>query len=223
MRCTPCASSSRRSSDSARCAPRLVGHERVDLVDDHRVDRAQRFARVRGEQQVDRFGRRDEDVGGIALKAGPLDRRRVAGADGNRRHSVHVAARRRAIGDAGQRRPQVAFDVDGERLERRQVEHAAARGRIASRRLTLPAPTGPADYRTRGPADARTRGLADQRHRLEHEPVDAPQEGGERLAAAGGRQDERRVSARDRRPALRLRRRRRCKRRAEPVRDRRMK
>ena len=224
IRCTPCAISSRRSSDSARCAPRLVGYERVDFVDDHRVDRSQRFARVRGEQQVDRFGRRDEDVGGIALKAGPLDRRRVAGADGNRRHSMRVATRRRAIGDAGQRRPQVAFDVDGERLERRQVEHAAARrtdcfaAPHAARADRRPRTTGPADPRT-----TRTRGPADQRHRLEHEPVDAPQEGGERLAAAGGRQDERRVSTRDRRPALRLRRRWRCKRRAEPVRHRRMK
>ena len=147
----------------------LGRHERVNLVDDHRVDRAQRFPRVRREQQVDRFGRRDEDVGGIALKAGPLDRGRIPGADGNGRHPVRVAARRRAVGDAGQRRPQVAFDVDGQRLERRQIEHAATRGRIASRRLTLPAPAGPggptgprglADYRTRGP-----RGPADPRAR----------------------------------------------------------
>ena len=31
-------SASSRSSESARCAPRLVGDQRVDLVDDHRLD-----------------------------------------------------------------------------------------------------------------------------------------------------------------------------------------
>ena len=71
----------------------LGRHQRVDLVDDHRVDRAQRFARVRGQQQIERLGRGDQDVGRLALEAGALGRRRVAGADGNRRD---VVRRRRA-------------------------------------------------------------------------------------------------------------------------------
>src|SRR6185503_4298185 len=43
--------------------------------------------------------------------------------------------------------------------------------------------------------------------RLEHQAVDAPQEGRERLAAAGRRQNEGRLALRDRRPTLILRRR----------------
>ena len=41
----------------------LGGADRVHLVDDHRVDTAQRLARRRGEQQEQRLGRGDQDVG----------------------------------------------------------------------------------------------------------------------------------------------------------------
>ena len=44
----------------------LGRRERVDLVDDHGLHAAQRFARLRGEHQVERLGRRDEDVGRVA-------------------------------------------------------------------------------------------------------------------------------------------------------------
>ncbi len=40
--------------------------ERVDLVDDHRLDPAQRLAGPGGEHQVERLGRGDEDVGRVA-------------------------------------------------------------------------------------------------------------------------------------------------------------
>ena len=49
--------------------------ERMDLVDDHGVDRAQRLPRVRGEQQVERLGRRDQDVGRLTLEPRALARR----------------------------------------------------------------------------------------------------------------------------------------------------
>ena len=67
--------------------------ERVDLVDDHRVDRAQRLAGVRGQQQVQRLGRGDQDVGRLALEARALGGGRVAGADRDRRRR---GTRRRA-------------------------------------------------------------------------------------------------------------------------------
>ena len=63
----------------------LGRHQRVDLVDDDRLDRAQRLARVRGQQQVERLRRGDQDVGRLALKARALGLRRVAGADGDGR------------------------------------------------------------------------------------------------------------------------------------------
>ena len=100
--------------------------ERVDLVDDHGVDRAQRLARVRGEQQVERLGRRDQDVGRLALEPRALGGRRVAGADGDRGHVKRRRRGARPVGDAGERRAQVALDVDRQRLERRDVEDAAS-------------------------------------------------------------------------------------------------
>ena len=151
----------------------LGRHQRVNLVDDDRVDRAQRLARVRGQQQIQRLRRRDQDVGGLALEARALGLRRVAGADGDCRRDVNVAAPVCDLGDAGQRRAQVALDVDRERLERRHVEHAAA--------------------------------LGARRRRVEHQPIEAPEERGQRLAAAGRREDQRRFAARDRGPAERLR------------------
>ena len=116
----------RRSSDSARWAPRLVGTSAwisSMMIVSHR---SQRLARVRGQEQVERLGRGDEDVGRLALKARPFGGRRIAGADGNRRGQEGVAARLRNPGDAGERRAQVALDVDRERLERRHIEHPAA-------------------------------------------------------------------------------------------------
>ena len=106
----------------------LGRHQGVDLVDDDRLDRAQRLAGVRRQQQIERFRRGDQDVGRLALEARPLGGGRVAGADGDRRRDEPIAARRGDLRDAGQRRAEVALDVDRQRLERRDVEHAAARG-----------------------------------------------------------------------------------------------
>ncbi len=44
----------------------LGGGNGVDLVDDHRLDRAERLSRARGEHQVERLRRRDQDVGRVA-------------------------------------------------------------------------------------------------------------------------------------------------------------
>ena len=57
----------------------------VDLVDDHRLDAAEHLARLRGEDQVQRLGRRDEDVGRVAEHRGALALGRVAGADARTR------------------------------------------------------------------------------------------------------------------------------------------
>ncbi len=91
----------------------LGRHQRVDFVDDDRLDAAQGVARVRREQQVERFGRRDEDVGRIALEAGALGGRRVAGADRDGRRHERLAAqlgeparcRRAAHAGCARRRP----------------------------------------------------------------------------------------------------------------------
>ena len=144
----------------------LRAGDRVHLVEDQRLDPAQRLARRRGEQQVERLGRRDQDVRRLLDELAPLLRGRVAGADAD--------AQRRL--EPGERPAQVALDVVVERLERRDVEHAQP--------------------------------LA----RLRGEPVDRVEERGERLARAGRRLDQDVRAGRDRRPAERLRRRRRVER-----------
>ena len=104
----------------------------VDLVDDDPLDAAQRLARLRGEQQVERLGRRDEDVRRPLAERAALLGRRVAGAhrDVNLARQVVLAAIARRQRDAGQRRTKVAVDVVDERLERRDVENAQAAQRI---------------------------------------------------------------------------------------------
>ena len=65
-------SASSRSSDSARCAPRLVGTSAWISSMMTVSTAAQRLARVRGQQQVERLRRGDEDVGRLALEARAL-------------------------------------------------------------------------------------------------------------------------------------------------------
>ena len=175
MRCGGASAiASSRSSDSARCAPRLVGASAwissTITVSTLRSD----LARLRREHQVERLGRGDEDVGrGARERAGApcagVSPVRIATVGGVNADAEPFGRER----DAGERRAQVLLDVDGEGAQRRDVEHAAAlrpsrgTGRVA-------------------------------------EPVDRPEERGERLARAGGREEQRVVAGRDRGPALRL-------------------
>jgi hypothetical protein len=102
-----------------------VGH-RVHLVDDHRLHAAQRLASGAGQEEEERFGRGDEDVGGPPGEGAPLVGRGVAGADGHPDLGPVEAQPCGRLPDPGQGRPQVALDVDGQGLERRDVEDAAA-------------------------------------------------------------------------------------------------
>ena len=156
-RCAAAAGSviaSSRSSESARWAPRLVGGQRVDLVDDHRLDADQRLAGRRREHQVEALGRGDQQVGRAADERLPVARRGVS--------PVRIADRRR-----------------GERHARGARPPARCRpaGRAGSSRRRRP---GPAAARCRAPGcggPSSGGGVRDQ-------PVDRREEGGERLAAA---------------------------------------
>ena len=164
-------SRSSRSRLSARCAPRLVPaiactSSTITCSTPRSVSRAWLVSiRYRLSGVVTRMS------GGCLTSC----RRASAGVSPVRdateisRRSARRAARRRA--DAGQRRPQVALDVVGQRLERRHVQDADAAG------ARLP---------------GRRRGVATQ-------PVEAPQEGGQGLAAAGRGVDQRVPARRDRR------------------------
>ena len=151
----------------------------VDLVDDHRVDAAEHRPSLRGEDQVQRLRRGDEDVGRLARHRGALALGRVAGADGY----AHILC-----ADPAQRRAQVALDVVGEGLQRADVDDASAA------RAVGPVAVGLAAV---GPTAIGSATVA--------QPVERPQERGERLAGPGGRGHEHVLAGGDRRPRLCLR------------------
>ena len=95
------------------------GRHRMDLVDDHPTNVAERLARLRRQHQVQGLRRRDEDVGRPLEHLAALVGRRVAGADADRGLVRERDAG--AIGgvlDPGERRAQVLLDVHGQRPER---------------------------------------------------------------------------------------------------------
>jgi len=97
----------------------------VNLVHDHGPHRAQhRSAPLRRQQEVQRLGRRDEDMRRRADHRRPLGRRRVAGPHGagdlRRRKAAHASA----LDDRAPGFRQVLLDVGAERLQRRDVQHA---------------------------------------------------------------------------------------------------
>ena len=140
----------------------------------------------RREHQVQRLGRGDQQVGRVADQRAALVGRRVAGAHADRRLRGTARPSRSAA--------------------RRDARRAAPAG---SSRCRRPAP---AAARCRGPGC----GAALLGRRRGDQPVDAPEERGERLARPGRRQDQRVLARRDRRPALLLGRGRRGERRLEP-------
>ena len=80
-------SRSSRASDSDKMRAALVAGQRVNLVHDHRPHVAQHLAALRaGQQQIQRFGRRHQNMRRLAQHRLPLARRRVARAhrDANR-------------------------------------------------------------------------------------------------------------------------------------------
>ncbi len=81
MRCGSLSASAAQALEAdGEVGTALGAGERVDLVDDHRGDAAQRLARCAGEHEEQRLGRGDEDVRGVAHQVAALDRRRVTAA-----------------------------------------------------------------------------------------------------------------------------------------------
>ena len=113
---------SSRSRDSARCAPRLepaiAWTSSTITCSTPRSD----LARRAGQEQVERLGRRDQDVRRAAGELAPF----LGGVSPVRaptemlRHRLAEPLGRE--GDPGQRCAQVALDVVGQRLERRDVQ-----------------------------------------------------------------------------------------------------
>jgi len=173
-------------------APLRAG-DRVDLVDDHVLDVPQALARLARQEQVKGLGRGDQDVRRAASVGPALLGARVAGPQPDRDRRDGLTATGGRERDPGQRRPEVPLDVVGQGLERRDVEDPDVTGVLARR----------------------------GRGRVAHEPIEAPQERGEGLAAPGRGVDQGVVTGRDGRPALDLGASRFGERRAEPIADRR--
>ncbi len=96
----------------------------MDLVDDHGAHRPEHLAApLRGEEEVERLGRGDQDVRRALEHRGPLRSRRVTGPDRGgdldriEPHGLgHLADLAPGLG-------QVLVDVGAQRLERRDVHH----------------------------------------------------------------------------------------------------
>ena len=95
----------------------------MDLVDDDRAHPGQRLPAALGrEVQVEALGRCDEERRGVLDHRGPRSRRRIPGTycDGDRGH--RQAESFGDLGDLGERAFEVLLDVDGQRLERGDVD-----------------------------------------------------------------------------------------------------
>ena len=164
----------------------LGGNQRVNLVDDDGVDGAQRLGGLRGEHQIERLRRGDENLGRMPRKARALALRRVAGAHADLRIVERDAHAARHVGDAGQRRAQIALHVDCQRLQRRNVNDTA------TLRGGVPRPRDVFVFVARV-------------DRLQHESVQAPQKCRQGFTRACRREDQRILAACDDRPAHALR------------------
>lgn len=157
-------------------AAALAAGQGMDLVDDHAAHPGKHLpARLRAEQDVQRFGRGDQDVRRALAHRSAFDLRRIAGAHRATDIDVGQAETRQFLADASQRLLQVDADVVGQRFQRRDIDHLGS-----------------------------IRQLAAGGQPLHHQGIDGGEEGGQGLARTGGRGDQGRKPLADRRPGLDL-------------------
>ena len=119
---SPGASFRSRARSSARRSPRFETTSECSSSKITVFSRAEEAARIlRGKQQRHLLRRGEQDVGRIELLALPLIDRRVAGARLEPDRQAHLC----------DRRFEVAMDVDGERLKRRDVKRMWPDHRLA--------------------------------------------------------------------------------------------
>ena len=103
----------------------LGARHRVDLVHDHGLHASQRLTGGAGQYEEQRLRGGDEDVRRHLVEAATLIGRRVARADADRDVRYRQVKALRRLPDAGQGGPEVALDVDGQCLQRADVEDPA--------------------------------------------------------------------------------------------------
>ena len=101
----------------------LAPGDRVDLVDDHRAHTAEHPAPANGRQHdVERLGRRDEDVRRLPKHSRPRRLRCVAGAHGDADLRERLASRLEPLAQLGERTLEVPLDVVVQGFQRRDVQ-----------------------------------------------------------------------------------------------------
>ena len=104
-------------------AAALVARERVDFVDDDGARRRQHLAaRLRSQQDIERLGRRDDNMWRPLAHPRALGLRRIAGADQCANLHIRQVHRLELLTDPGQGNRQILLNIVGERLERRNVD-----------------------------------------------------------------------------------------------------
>ena len=135
--------------------------QRVQFIHDHGLHAAQqRAARLGGKEQIERFGRGDQDVRRVAQQGAAFGARRIPIAHGHADFLGRKPALGHARRDASQRTAQVGLDVVSQRLERGNVEHIGLFFQRAARGQARQAVDEP---QKRGERLARARGRGDQR------------------------------------------------------------
>ena len=154
-----------RASPSDKQIAALGGDERMQFVEHDALERGEQKRRIVGRQQQRQLlGRGEQDIRRIAPLPLPPRHRRIAGAGLDLDRQPHL----------GDRRLQIARDVDGERLQRRDVEGVEAAG-------ALHAAAGGDEALLADVALRNGRGQLHQRR----------QKSGQRLAGAGRRDQQR--------------------------------
>ena len=175
--------------------PTLGRRHGVNLVDDHRLDVAQNLARLRRKNQIQRFRRRDEDVGRMPHNLAPVG---GAGVPRAHRHGRQVESDALALSDGlnpHQGRPQIAIDVHRQRLQRRNINNAHPALRLAS--LFPPSSMRGQWLRFRRRVTEQAAG----RIAPKHQPVNRRQKRRQRLARACRRQQQRTLPLGQHRPS----------------------
>ena len=139
----------------------LVRRHGMDLVDDDAAGGRQHLAAGFGAQKdVEGFRRGHQDMGRPAAHARPLPRRRVAGAHPGPDLHIRQAAGGQLLADARQRPGEIALDVVGESLQRRDIDDL----RLIRQAIRQPLAQQPVDGGEKGRQRlARARGGRDQR------------------------------------------------------------
>ena len=156
----------------------FVRRQCVNLVDDDGAGAGQHLPpALAGEQDVQRLGRRDDDVRETPAHLLALALRRVSRAHRAADSRLRQAQAFQLGTDPFERQFEIALDVVRQRLQRRNVDDARLVGKHAA-----------------------------ARNRLAHQRIDRREKRRQRLARAGGRSDEHVPSRLDGRPGVNLRR-----------------